>query len=723
MKLFPKPLSIRLHSGTVQGKIQFTKLFLVFTLCVSVFLLSGIPGQAQEEFPQEPAPTSVDSEDLAWTSATEYPTDQIIIQYKTSFRQNAQVAQEEQLQRLNQTAGVDLQYFREMSGDAQVLHLPARLPIEQVDQICQRLMTLPEVEYAEPDRIVHPAFTPNDPYYSSQWHYYDTYSIHVPGAWDITTGSSNIVVAVIDTGILSHGDLNGRTVPGYDFISDTCVANDGGGRDNDPSDPGDWIVDGDCSGEEADNSSWHGTHVAGTIGANSNNGLGVAGINWSSKILPIRVLGKGGGYDSDIIDAIRWAAGLSVGGVPANQNPAKVLNLSLSGLGSCTTSVQSAITDAYQAGAVIVVAAGNDASSESNYYPANCSNVITVAATNKAGNRSSYSNYGSVVEISAPGGDSTYGGVYSTSNTGSKGPIGDSYAYKMGTSMAAPHVSGVVSLMLSRNPLLSPAEVLSILQNTAQPFPSGSNCNTSQCGSGIVNAAGAVFHAVPFTPRNFVYLPSILKQIQLPSWTVIKSETFEGSFPNSWSVFDNDGSTNGTYTWAKKNCQAYEGSYSGWAVGGGTDGNKLACSAAYPNNANSWMEYGPFSLSDAAQAQLRYMLWLYSELNYDCICQMASIDGKSFYGNCLSGNSNGWIEQVFDLSDVYTLGNLRGQTQVWIALKFDSDSSNTLSYGALVDNITLRKCTNPAGCASPASSSSATGNNLIETPMMIQLNP
>ena len=440
------------------------------------------------------------------TEGPEVLTDQVIIKYKFPQAMNAlpAAAQDAQLQRLSEAGGASLAFSRQMSGDSQVLRLPERMSNELVQAITQRLMTLPEVEYAEPDSILQHTLTPNDPQYGSQWHYFapsaGNYGINAPAAWDITTGSASVVVAVIDTGITGHADLSGRTVPGYDFIGDVLVANDGNGRDNDPSDPGDWITVAESSsgyfqGCQVTNSSWHGTHTAGTIGAASNNGLGVAGINWNSKILPARVLGKCGGYTSDIIDAMRWSAGLSVSGVPANANPAKVMNLSLGGSGSCPTSTQSAVNDVIAAGATVVVSAGNSNANASNFSPASCNGVITVAATDRDGNRAFYSNFGSAVEISAPGGETsptTTDGVLSTLNTGTTIPGADSYAYYMGTSMAAPHVSGVASLLYSLNPSLTPAELLGILQDTATNFPGGSNCNTTNCGSGIVNAGAAV---------------------------------------------------------------------------------------------------------------------------------------------------------------------------------------------------------------------------------------
>jgi serine protease len=441
---------------------------------------------------------------------SEASTNQIIIKYKPLMSASALPAQAAQMAHLSAAAGVPMQFFRAMSGDANVLRLPAQLPLAQVQAISDRLMALPEVEYAEPDEILFPALTPNDSLYSNQWDLFGANGINAPAAWDITTGSSSIVVADIDTGITDHADLNGRTVPGYDFISDPVVANDGNARDPDPSDPGDWVSAQDINnnpitfnGCAIHNSTWHGTHTAGTIGAIGDNGLGVAGINWNSMILPVRVLGKCGGSTSDVIDGVRWAAGLPVTGVPNNTHPAKVLNLSLGGPGVCSTAWNQAILDVNSAGTVVVVAAGNNNADASNYTPASCTGVITVAATNQAGGRANYSNFGATVEISAPGGQQSSpndpAGILSTLNTGTQGPVSDTYIYYQGTSMAAPHVTGVVSLMFSVNPSLTPLDILSKLQSTARAFPSGSTCNTSLCGSGMLDAGAAVSASLPPT--------------------------------------------------------------------------------------------------------------------------------------------------------------------------------------------------------------------------------
>ena len=431
----------------------------------------------------------------------EPPVDQIIVKYRAAADVSGLNAPDQplRLKALSDAAGVALTYFRPMSGDAHVLRLPAAMPVADVESIAQRIMTLPDVEYAEPDRILQALLTPNDTQYGSQWHYFETYGINAPAAWNITTGSTSVVVAVIDTGYLDHADLSGRFVQGYDFISNSFTANDGGGRDTDAHDPGDWITANQCfPGSPTLNSSWHGTHVAGTIGANSNNALGVAGVNWNARILPARVLGKCGGTTSDIADAIRWSAGLAETGVPNNLNPADVINMSLGGSGSCGSTTQTAINDAIAAGTTVVVAAGNSNLNASGFTPANCNGVVTIAATDRGGDKASYSNYGSVVEVSAPGGETAIStnGVLSTLNAGTTVPGADSYVFYQGTSMAAPHAAGVASLLYSLSPSLTPAQVSRILTGTITAFPGGSACNTSICGTGIVNAYNAV-NALP----------------------------------------------------------------------------------------------------------------------------------------------------------------------------------------------------------------------------------
>ena len=441
-------------------------------------------------------------------------TDQIIIKFRSESGNHVSAMQASRMSALSAIAGKTLSYKRIMSGDAHVLRLPSRDTISDVEAIAKRLNADPDVEYAVPDRKARPTAIPNDPLYAVQWDYKDSTieigGANLPGAWDITTGAANVVVAIIDTGIRTHLDIaTARVLPGYDMISNIATANDGDGRDTNPADPGDWItntedatVGGPFEGCGAHDSSWHGTHVAGTIGATTNNGLGIAGINWNSKILPVRVLGKCGGNDSDIIDGIRWAAGISVAGVPNNSNPAKVINMSLGGSGVCDVAYQTAINDAVAAGASVIVAAGNENVNASGSVPANCNGVVTVAAINRAGGRASYSNFGTVVDIAAPGGETdttNSDGILSTLNTGTQGPLADNFVYYQGTSMATPHVAGIVSLMISARPWLTPAQITSILKTTARTFPigTGSDCTTSICGVGIVNAAAALRYDIP----------------------------------------------------------------------------------------------------------------------------------------------------------------------------------------------------------------------------------
>jgi len=398
----------------------------------------------------------------------------------------------DQMALLERGAGVRLQRAREMSGNARVLLLPRGMGQAEAKRIADRIATLPFVRYAAPDRIMQTQLVPNDPRYGDQWNYFEADGgIELEGAWDITTGDPNVFAAVIDTGIRGdHEDLTGRWTDGYDLIGMHFNARDGDGRDPDPTDPGDYFL--------IFPSSWHGSHVAGTVGAASNNGTGVAGVSWDTTIVPVRVLGPLGGFTSDIVDGMRWAAGLPVPGVPANQNPVDVMNLSLGGPGPCDAVYQSAVDDVVAAGSVVVAAAGNDSVSASEFTPASCDDVITVAATGRNGDLASYSNYGSAVEISAPGGNGD-DGILSTVDSGNRQPAGDDYAFKQGTSMAAPHVTGVVSLLKAVDPNLTPAQILEAIQQSAKPFPAQSLCDriSTLCGAGIVDAEAALNYVLP----------------------------------------------------------------------------------------------------------------------------------------------------------------------------------------------------------------------------------
>ncbi|WP_416462711.1 S8 family peptidase [Rubrivivax gelatinosus] len=438
----------------------------------------------------------LDAEALAQRSQW---TDQLIVKYRKGTAGFAR-ADAQALAKANEVvdrAGLQMRLLRRDARHAAVMKLDQRVTVTRLREIARAVAAADsDIEYVEPDRLLQPMATPNDTRYVDQWHYYEsTGGLNLPGAWDTSTGSG-VVVAVLDTGYRPHADLAANVVGGYDMIKDTAVSNDGDARDSDAKDPGDWTTAGECyTGSAASSSSWHGTHVAGTIAAVTNNASGVAGVAYGAKILPVRVLGKCGGYTSDIADAITWASGGSVSGAPTNAYPARVVSLSLGGSGSCDTTTQTAIDGARSRGTVVVVAAGNSNANAANYSPASCSGVITVAAVNRSGGRAYYSNYGSVVDIAAPGGDmrsASANGILSTLNSGSTTPGSDSYAYYQGTLMATPHVSGAVALMLARNSALTPDQVESLLKSSARAFPA----TCSQCGSGIVDAAAAVVAAV-----------------------------------------------------------------------------------------------------------------------------------------------------------------------------------------------------------------------------------
>ncbi|RIH83036.1 Extracellular basic protease [Meiothermus luteus] len=393
------------------------------------------------------------------------------------------------LQSLNRLSvlGVELQQARPLGTERTYLY---RANLRRADTLAalQALQSRSDVEYAHPNYILFAQATPNDPQYPNQrWHYE---AIQLPGAWDIETGASHpVTVAVIDGGVVAgHPDLAGKLLSGYDFYSNAADAGDGDGRDPNPEDT-------------APSTDFHGNHVTGTVGAATNNSLGVAGVSWGARILPVRALSGGSGTLADVADALRWAAGLNVPGVPANANPAGVINMSLGGPVACTNApvLQQAINEANNAGAIIVVAAGNANVDASTFSPAGCSGVITVGATNAMGHRASYSNYGTRIDLMAPGGEPSGQQVVSTLGNGQ-------YGGKAGTSMAAPHVAGLLALMKSKKPTLSAAEGLSILKETARPL-SAAQCNRPsglECGAGLIDAQAALARLNTPPPRSLV---------------------------------------------------------------------------------------------------------------------------------------------------------------------------------------------------------------------------
>ncbi|GAA2536152.1 MULTISPECIES: S8 family serine peptidase [Streptomyces] len=464
---------------------------LISVAALSVALLTTASAQvavAQDSPSDAPAVPAARTE-----AAPGVPAERLIVGYKSGAAEaKSNKAAAADARAKGEETGEDVGFQRRLGTGAALVELGEDAGAADVADVVAEYSADPQVAYVVPDRLNKPLATPNDTEYTKQWDLFETTAgMRVPGAWDLATGSG-VTVAVIDTGYVAHSDLAANVVGGYDFISDTAVAVDGNGRDSNPADPGDWYAAGECGQQTGSNSSWHGTHVAGTIAAATNNGKGIAGVAYGAKISPLRVLGKCGGYDSDIIDAITWASGGAVSGVPANPNVAKVINMSLGGGGTCSTATQNAINGAVSRGTTVVVAAGNSNANAANYSPASCNNVITVAATNRSGSRSYYSNYGTVVDIAAPGGETrttTSGGILSTLNSGTRTPSTENYAHYQGTSMAAPHIAGLAALMKSANTALTPAQIESAIKSNARALPG--TCSGG-CGAGLADAAKTV---------------------------------------------------------------------------------------------------------------------------------------------------------------------------------------------------------------------------------------
>jgi serine protease len=387
----------------------------------------------------------------------------------------------------------------------------ARAP-DALSELAKALEQDGAVLYADPVRRMYPQLTPNDPLFPVQWSLQNAVSgVNVQSAWDVQQGSAGLAIAVIDTGIVDHPDLAGRVLAGYDFVSDPADARDGDGRDPNPRDEGDWTSPDDCfPGWPGADSFFHGLFVSGLIAATPNNGIGIAGMDFNAKIVPVRALARCGGTEGDVFEAMLWASGVPVAGVPPNPNPARVINMSLGGFGACSAAVQEAVDDALAQGSVVVVSAGNEASEVMDFSPSNCSGVITVGATNLNGDRTGYSNFGTRVDISAPGGDGSDDTtlIVSTFAEGLTAPGAPTYAIAAGTSFSAPLVSGAVSLMLARNGTLTSGRVLSILQGTSREFPTATSCRAGTvCGAGLLDAGLAIASTIPSTqiiPPNAV---------------------------------------------------------------------------------------------------------------------------------------------------------------------------------------------------------------------------
>jgi serine protease len=439
-----------------------------------------------------------------------------------------------------------------LTGRWQRLVPTAPLNAADAEAWAVRLRADPAVKAVVPDvREQRQDVTPADGRYSSQWWLQavaagNTGAAGFTTAWSRSTGlpltGNGAVVAVLDSGITSHPELNAKAVPGYDFVSDTTYANDGNGRDADASDPGDAVTTVDRAGNPAafgqcpdsPYSSWHGTTIAGQLAAVSNNTEGVAAGNWYGRVLPVRVAGKCGAAVGDIIDGLRWAAGLTVAGVPTNANPARVVVLSYGGADSCDLHSSSpsvaataqlyrdTLDEVRRAGTLVVVAAGNARSAVGR--PASCPGALAVTATNREGYKANYANLGPEVALATPGGDGHYGntcdgfladtGIVSTGNLGDVAPGNAGYVAASGTSFAAPAVASVASLMLAVNPALTLAQLEDGLKRSARPHvqvpllgacaladnAGRCACTTSTCGAGLLDAPQALaFAAAPGT--------------------------------------------------------------------------------------------------------------------------------------------------------------------------------------------------------------------------------
>jgi serine protease len=463
------------------------------------------------------------------------PVDQIIVKWRDGTTATAT-----RMQKLGASSGLHLQRKQQLAADTDVLQLDRPRGSEEMRAVLDRMAADPNVEYAVADERRFAHAVPNDPLYNDQWYFQNAEisATHAQQAWDVTVGSNSTVVAVLDTGVrFEHPDLlrlsqAGKLLDGFDFVSQTPFANDGDGRDADAADPGDFVTAADKTQApfttcDETNSSWHGTRVSSLIAALTNNGEGIAGTGWNTLLLPVRVLGKCGGTDSDIIAGMRWAAGISVPGAPTNPTPAQVINLSLGGAGVCSAAYQSAVDEIIARGVLIVASVGNDGSNVA--APANCTGVLGVTGIRHAGTKVGFSSLGPGAGIGAPGGNCVNTTITQATpcvfsitaavNNGTTTPGDSGYTdhvqnFNVGTSFSAPLVAGAAALMHALNSNLTPAQSIALLKESATPFPTTSTttttvchvpagdlqqeeciCTTATCGAGMLNTQGAVLAA------------------------------------------------------------------------------------------------------------------------------------------------------------------------------------------------------------------------------------
>jgi len=472
-------------------------------------------------------------------------TGNLIVKWRDSAPQTTASAR---AQKASAVAGSKLRPVAQLNERLQLIQPERPHSAAELERVATLLERDSAIEYASVEyrRKVHELT--NDPLLTQQWYLLSAQpaATRTESAWDITHGDASVVVAVLDTGVrFDHPDLGivaelgGKLLPGYDFVSNPIVANDGDGRDDDASDPGDWVTPtdveqngavfkSDCLTDEGEqvNSSWHGTRVAGLIAARTNNAFGIAGNAWKTLVVPVRVLGKCGGNDFDIIAGMRWAAGLPVtGAVPErNPTPAKIINLSLGGEGACTMAYQSVIDEVTAAGTLVVASAGNEGTAVS--VPGNCNGVLGVAGIRNTGTKVGFSNLGQEVSIGAPGGNcvNTAGTcqfpILVATNAGTTTPSAHIYSDQMkninvGTSFSAPMVASAAALVRAVNNSLTPNQIILLVKESATPYPTNPaaptctvptsvsppqdaecNCTTQTCGAGILNTAGAVVAAL-----------------------------------------------------------------------------------------------------------------------------------------------------------------------------------------------------------------------------------
>jgi serine protease len=474
------------------------------------------------------------------TSATQAFTNQIIVKWRDGAASTVGEKNSSRLQKLGSSAGMQLQRKHQIGTGTDVLQMERVLDANELSALLARIAADPDVEYAVADQYRWPHALPADPLFNEQWYFQNVQpsATRAEQAWDVTVGSSTTIVAVLDTGVrFEHPDLlrvaqAGKLLDGFDFVSNSPFANDGDSRDNNPADPGDWVSATDMQQApfnipacELADSSWHGTRTSSLIAALTNNAQGLAGSGWNTLVLPVRVLGKCGGTDSDIIAGMRWAAGINVPGVPTNTRPAQIINLSLGGSGACSAAYQSAVNEITARGVLLVASVGNEGGAVAS--PANCTGVLGVTGLRHAGTKVGFSNLGPGSTIGAPGGNCVNSQgmaclffIEAATNTGTTVPATDTYTTavdavpNVGTSFSAPIVAGAAALMHSLNARLAPAEYITLLSETASPFPTTSAttttvchvpagdlqpveciCTTQTCGAGMLNTQAAVLAA------------------------------------------------------------------------------------------------------------------------------------------------------------------------------------------------------------------------------------